>query len=257
MLNIVINLDRSPERLEKTKKEFDKWGLTFERLAATDGRLMTQDEVDARKQPYAERRYFLKELTRGEIGCFMSHYRAWEKLLESDQDWAFICEDDLVFFSDPRYYLGSTDWIPQGVRLIQLARPSIENVKVKRRKYVHTLSNGARLMVLHQGINGGCIGYMMHREAAQKFVAIAKTHIPAPSDDLLFSFASPLRREVTPWSLSPAVVGTDDNGISDVGGEKGKVKTRFWQGPAQYIERKWINLKNKWIVYSSCEEDYR
>lgn len=258
MLTFLINLDRSPERLQRTQKVFDAWNLTFTRMPGIDGRTIPTTTLLTLQQPYDERHYFLKDLTAGEIGCFLSHRKCWEALIESDEEWAFICEDDLIFLSDPRSFVTQTDWIPSDVGLIQLGKESTKRETVRREKHLFNTGNntGARLLVLHSGIGGGCRGYMIRRDVAQSALSLANP-IPAPVDDLLFSFASPLRYLAKPWSLSPSIIFTDDRGQSDIGNEKGKIKTSFWRNPAKYLERKWIHLKNSLYATFVCVKDHR
>ena len=45
----------------------------------------------AERLQYRQKHY---ELTRGAVGCFLSHTKLWESILESDKDMALIFEDD-------------------------------------------------------------------------------------------------------------------------------------------------------------------
>ena len=44
-------------------------------------------------EPYHERRH----LTKGEIGCFMSHYNVWLDVIEKGYDKVVVFEDDIRF----------------------------------------------------------------------------------------------------------------------------------------------------------------
>lgn len=100
----VINLDTMPhkmaafvERLQST----DLAGVGPIRFGAVDGKLLRiEDEVTegalreietAERTGYRERHY---ELTRGAVGCYLSHMAIWERLLQSDKHIAMVCEDD-------------------------------------------------------------------------------------------------------------------------------------------------------------------
>lgn len=258
MLTFLINLDRSPERLQRTQIVFAKWGLSFTRISGVDGRAIPEATLQTLQQPSRDRRYFLKDLTPGEIGCFLSHRKCWEALVSSHEDWAFVCEDDLIFLGDPRPFVTKTDWIPSEVGLIQLGKESTHQETVRREKGILLANNdtGSRLMVLHGGIGGGSRGYLIRRDIAQLALSLSNP-IPAPLDDLLFSFASPLRTRMKPWTLSPSIVSTDDQGQSDVGSEKGKIKTPIWRDPLKYLDRKWINLQNALYSTFACVKDQR
>lgn len=258
MLTYLINLDRSPQRLEKAREVLASWHVDFTRLSAVDGRQLPPERLGNHQQPFSARRYFLKDMTPGEIGCFLSHKKCWEALLQSDNDWAFICEDDIIFLSDPTPFISDPQWIPSGVSLIQLAKPSPDPEVFSREKMGLAVPNqpSSRLVVLRKNIRGGTLGYLIHKKAAQAALSIA-TPIPAPVDDFLFSFASPLRKRITPWTLTPSIISTDDGGQTDVGTSKGKVKTPFWRSPLKYLDRKWITLQNTVYASFNCIKDQR
>lgn len=257
MLTLLINLDRAPGRLKKITALLRHWNIPFTRMPGIDARQMSPEEIAAYCPAYEKRHYFLKDLTAGEVGCMLSHMKAWQMLVDSHHDWACILEDDFAFASDPRPYLLSTDWIPEGVKLVQLAKEYKEPKAVKCDPEILPLETGARLMVLWAGIDGGCQGYMIHRDVAKFLLEMNTPHIMAPSDDALFSHASPLRQHFAPWSLSPALIYADDGGVSCIGGEKGHVKTSFWRGPAQYWERKKLNWRAKLKAAYQCVSETR
>lgn len=256
MLSFIINLDRSPERMARMTALMEKWHLPYERLEAVDGKTLTQAELEKLQAPYSARRYFLKDMTAGEIGVYLSQLEAWKRLAQSNEDWALIMEDDIEFASDPHPYLDSLDWIPEGVKIIQLAKEFAEPKKVVREPETHQLPMGSRLLVLLAGIEGGCMAYLIHRDVAAKLVEMSEK-ILAPCDDILFSHATPLRAFFKPWSLSPALVISNDQGVTYVGRDKGRIKTSFWRGPLQYIERKRINLHNSRLVRKIGVADVR
>lgn len=90
----LINLDGSTERFNSAASQLAREGIEFERVSAVDGRgkLCTDfDVVDASRM-----RYFLgRDLSGGEIGCFLSHKQCVERFLETDADYAIVIEDDL------------------------------------------------------------------------------------------------------------------------------------------------------------------
>ena len=100
----VINLDRARQRMESFMASFmqtDLRHLAPIRLAAVDGRSLSLDGIvtpealleikRAEAVGYRERHY---ELTRGAVGCALSHRAVWDRLLASDKDLAMVCEDD-------------------------------------------------------------------------------------------------------------------------------------------------------------------
>ena len=100
VVSYIINLDRSKERYEYIKDRVYNLGFDVERISAVDGRQLSQEklssviDVEGHKLTYG---------TNGSsppvIGCYLSHVKAWSKLLDSNKEFAVIIEDDVSFDS--------------------------------------------------------------------------------------------------------------------------------------------------------------
>ena len=76
----LINLDTRTDRLKTSSFELGKLGHDFSRIAAIDAKkVFGEDDL----------------VTRGVKACWQSHKKCFELLIESDDDFAFICEDDI------------------------------------------------------------------------------------------------------------------------------------------------------------------
>lgn len=240
----VINLKRASDRLRKVTEEFQKYGLSFERIDAYDAKGHSSEETQANRLPEEQRHFWLMELTDGEIACYLSHKLAWKKLLESGDEWAFVAEDDMAFSADPREVLEVLSWIPESTELVQLSyqfagRP----VKYIGEKHPVGKKYCAACVVDYRHGGGATQGYLIHRNLAAKLLAeFPKVH--APIDDMLFFHCSPVRRMTNILFLCPGIVGSDDGGVSFLQAEKAKVKSRFWRYPIRYVERKLIKWKH-------------
>lgn len=96
MLNlqtVVISLLRSPERREKVKAELAKTKLNWSFLDAVDGAKLQSPppEYQARKV----KRLLGIDMLPNEIGCFLSHKKAWQECLKNNQP-TLIFEDDFI-----------------------------------------------------------------------------------------------------------------------------------------------------------------
>lgn len=94
----VINLKDSVDRRETVLAELAKYPLlNVELVEAVDGRKMKPEErksyFDIDK--FVNRYHFNPKA--GEIGCTLSHRICYRKLLESDEEFALIVEDDVNF----------------------------------------------------------------------------------------------------------------------------------------------------------------
>ena len=89
----VINLDRSPERLSNISAQCKKYNIDFVRIPAFDG-----STLDLEKLAYdtACRYEMGRSIQPGEVGCFLSHKKALDAFLSSEDDYAVILEDDAI-----------------------------------------------------------------------------------------------------------------------------------------------------------------
>jgi glycosyl transferase family 25 len=87
----VINLDRATERLTSISRQFETFGLDFERVPAVDGSLLTA----AYKRSLNPPRLIGGEMSDGEIGCFASHLRVFQIIVDRCLPRACVMEDDI------------------------------------------------------------------------------------------------------------------------------------------------------------------
>ncbi|WP_050928273.1 glycosyltransferase family 25 protein [Aestuariivita boseongensis] len=91
----LINLDGSTDRIALAGAELSKIDLTFERIPAVNGRLLDLDAQPDYSKAQTQS-YFGRELSAGEVGCFLSHFKALRRFLETEARYALILEDDIV-----------------------------------------------------------------------------------------------------------------------------------------------------------------
>ena len=99
LLVLVINLDRSPERLVNMRKRLSHFSFKWERQAAVDGGLLPALKANDVNEHLYEIQHG-KSLSRAEVGCYLSHIQAMRRFIESRQKYLLICEDDACFRSD-------------------------------------------------------------------------------------------------------------------------------------------------------------
>lgn len=88
----VINLDASVDRMDAAAAQLARAGLGFERIPAVDGRALDAAEA-ARLCPLGAGGFY-SPLTRGEIGCYLSHLRAMRTMEERGIRRCLVLEDD-------------------------------------------------------------------------------------------------------------------------------------------------------------------
>jgi glycosyl transferase family 25 len=93
---VVINLDRSSDRLATMRAQADSHSLPFDRIRAIDGLALP---ADMRAEFLDERGGIASKLIVGEVGCYASHMRAWEMVIDGRQPHALVLEDDVIFLA--------------------------------------------------------------------------------------------------------------------------------------------------------------
>lgn len=96
----MINLERRPERRIKMERSFKEIGLTVENVPAVDGQTLTDESLEkigVRFLPGYADPYHNRPMTKGEIGCFLSHFWIWEKMRMEKLSEILVLEDDIRF----------------------------------------------------------------------------------------------------------------------------------------------------------------
>jgi glycosyl transferase family 25 len=99
LIILLINLDRSKDRLERTGSRLTELGFTWERLPALDG-WAKKDEIAHYLDDATFHKQHGKPALPGEVGCYVSHINAMKQFLNTDHDYALILEDDIELGDD-------------------------------------------------------------------------------------------------------------------------------------------------------------
>lgn len=171
---VVISLLRSPQRREKAQTELAKTSLNWSFLDAVDGSQLKT--VPPEYQTRKVKRLLGFDLTPNEIGCFLSHKKAWQNCLKSNLP-TLIFEDDFILaptFEETLQLIFAEfpDW--QVMRLQGLTETPHNTVKV--------MGNFSIVKNLADPV--GATAYIIKPEAAKILVEHAKD-IYEPLDHFL------------------------------------------------------------------------
>ena len=100
MKTYVINLRRSQTRREFMSEQLDRLGISYDFFSAVDGRALSEQDVNSQCDFRWMRRYEGRVLSRGEIGCCLSHVGVYRKMVADKVPVALILEDDTVLPED-------------------------------------------------------------------------------------------------------------------------------------------------------------
>jgi len=92
----VINLARSPERRAHMVRELDKAGLQYDFVEAVEGRDLDLSDAGLVDQAWVREGPYWA----GAVGCYLSHLKVHEKVLETDAERTLVLEDDVLLPAD-------------------------------------------------------------------------------------------------------------------------------------------------------------
>lgn len=96
----MINLERRIERRKLMEISFKELGLDVTHFAAVDGKTLDMNNLKGvTLMPGYEDPYHKRPMKAGEVGCFLSHYYIWEKIVKEHIPITLILEDDIRFVS--------------------------------------------------------------------------------------------------------------------------------------------------------------
>ena len=88
---LVINLDRARDRMALVSSELS--GVPYDRVSGVDGRTELSDSREIRVGPHLLR--FSTQLSPAQSGCFASHLKCWDRIVETGKT-TLVCEDDVL-----------------------------------------------------------------------------------------------------------------------------------------------------------------
>ena len=200
----VLNLARAVDRKQNIERSAALAGVKLQFIEAVDGRFLNDEQralVDhARRKKITP--YLLAD---GEIGCWLSHRRALQALVDSGQSMAAILEDDVELhldFSNVLNAIQTHGGIFDMVTLHQNfhhrafipCRPLVAGTQMGRVRYMQT----------------GNVGYVITRNAAKAFLAATPRFVHAVDKEMHRYWASNLDI----YALSCPIVVHNDAGHS-------------------------------------------
>ena len=102
----VISLKRSAERRKHAIDQLNRLDVTFQIIEAVDGYELSDQEIQTNPDyglwKFGSR---TRHLWQGEIGCVLSHFKIYLKMIEEDIQVACILEDDIDLDKNFKYFL--------------------------------------------------------------------------------------------------------------------------------------------------------
>ena len=197
MQTYIINLERSSDRrgyMQSLLQPFSCFnGYQF--IPAVDGRTMSEDSINTHfLQDVAYKRYG-RPVKRSEIGCVLSHYACYQKLVESGDNEAFIMEDDILFRKDNETL---KNILPHAKQFLSIERPVILLFFGEYWwLYTKSFTEEFHLKRVYDAISAQ--GYMINRAAAQLLLMQKPSSL---ADDWEYIIS----RGIQVWALHPHII---------------------------------------------------
>ncbi|XP_012883834.1 PREDICTED: procollagen galactosyltransferase 1 [Dipodomys ordii] len=96
----LINLQRRQDRRTRMLRALEEQEIACRLVDAVDGKAMNTSQVEAlgiQMLPGYRDPYHGRPLTKGELGCFLSHYGIWKEVVDRGLQKSLVFEDDLRF----------------------------------------------------------------------------------------------------------------------------------------------------------------
>ncbi len=163
----VINLLRSPDRRRVIDGRLGELGLDHEFFPAADGAALTEDDL-VNYDRKARLGAFGCDLVPNELGCYLSHYRIYEKIVAEHIPRALILEDDVEVSDDLPAILEALADAPADWELVRLS-----GLRARKGRKISEIAPGYSVVRLLD-VACGAQAYLLNRQGAEKLTAYGK-----------------------------------------------------------------------------------
>ena len=228
----LINLARSTDRLTACARQLDVHDLPYERIDAIDGDDMhnsaVDDIYDFNKSSYH------KHMTKGEIACYLSHVKTWQRIVDKKLDYAVILEDDILLQDGVQEALDAIASIDEPWDLIKLAEAPI------KRKVEHHIPVADFSLVTYNKVPIRCCAQVISLAGAKKLLANS-AKVTRPIDiELQYWWESKL----CVFGLQPYTVSPDHKLFSEIDKDQNRKKAKQ-SFPKKVVSGLYFLFKNK------------
>lgn len=158
----VVSMKGSSARRESFEKLAEAADLNWEFFDAR-----TQAEEPLSYSESLSRRRFGRPLSKGEVGCYVSHYKLWEELLTSPADQMIVLEDDVIVDWNALKAIAEFDCGVAGIDVLRLfATHPFRFVPA-----MYRFLSEHHHIVRSKGFAFGTQGYLVTRRGAEAFLA--------------------------------------------------------------------------------------
>ena len=168
MKTFVINLDKEKARMASIEAQLSQLGVVYERISAVYGKELPLQE---RNQAVNKFRWWCaigRPIAVAEIGCALSHFSIYQRMVEESIPYACILEDDITISSKFKECIAQVEFV------LDSTKPQVVLLSDHTKLYGDVL--GADSFELRKSKTGTCAdGYCLTQEAAK---VLLKQNLP-------------------------------------------------------------------------------
>ena len=161
----VISLTHATERRASISKRLTAAGVTYKIIDAVDGAKFDTNTIADRLRQDKFRAKYDRAMSPGEIGCFLSHYDLWQRMVTEQTPFALVLEDDAEWDDD--FFRVVTDLMQSKYywNVVHLASPEVGRIY----SVLETVGNNRQLarFKLPMGITAA---YLIDLDGAKKLL---------------------------------------------------------------------------------------
>jgi glycosyl transferase, family 25 len=172
----VINLGTHAHRWDAVATQLKALGLAPTRREATAGASITLRDLNGLYSQAVNRRSYHRPLLPGEIGCYLSHRAAWQRLLDSGHGMVAVFEDDVECDDDLPLILDKLARQTGGWEMVKLIGRGRESISA-----AFPFGQG-RELIEYGRVPSLTSAYVINRSGAAKLLANAPFGRPVDVD---------------------------------------------------------------------------
>ena len=230
----VISLARAVDRRADITRRLNTAGVDYEIIDAVDGNQLDLSTLKNRLRQDKFRAKYDRDMKRGEIGCFLSHYNLWQRIVKEQTPFALVLEDDAEWEDD---FFATVRDVVQSKYYWNVVHLSKSGDTGRIDSTLQTVGNNRKLARLKHP-RKITTAYLIDLDGARKLLPYCYEIIePIDAQWLNYSLYNGYFYHVQP----PPTVGADDSHIGNCRHVKSKHQLRAEMGRWRYF----INANRK------------
>ncbi len=223
----IVNLKKDMEKKQHIQELCKKFGLDIEFIEAVYGKELLQSDIN---KVYSEKKSIEeigRGLSRGEIGCALSHKMIYQRMIDENISEAVVFEDDTEFgqefvniIIDNNLFQGNADLVLLGYWYY--GETNIDKLIHKQGKV--DIDNGYKLVRFVQNMHG-TYGYAISQIGAKKLLEYMQQNIYLPIDHYISD-----SNLVNVYGLCPPIVNISAkfNLETELEKERRALRNKYW-----------------------------